>query len=138
MAIYLTDLTLSCQISPIKADLSPLRAYSQRPCSSEERYRMTHQAVLVSGVRTPFMRSHKSYVQLSACDLGRLAVSGLLERTGVSPEKIEQERQAAIEKHKKDNSKYRKKDMIDSSIYVFYAAIILLIHVLIIRRTKED
>ena len=50
---------------------------------------MTHQAVLVSGVRTPFMRSHKSYVQLSACDLGRLAVSGLLERTGLSPEKIE-------------------------------------------------
>ncbi len=59
-------------------------------------------------------------------------------KAGMSPEKIEQERQAAIEKHKKDNSKYRKKDMIDSSIYAFYAAIILLIHVLIIRRTKED
>jgi hypothetical protein len=59
-------------------------------------------------------------------------------KAGMPPEKIEQERQIAIEKHKKDNSKYRKKDMVDSGIYAFYAAIILLIHILIIRRTKED
>jgi len=50
---------------------------------------MAHQAVLVSGVRTPFMRSHRAYVELSGCDLGRLALTGLLERAALEPSKIE-------------------------------------------------
>ena len=48
-----------------------------------------NQTAIVAGVRTPFMRSHKAYVQLSACDLGRLALNGLIERTGLDPQKIE-------------------------------------------------
>ncbi len=36
--------------------------------------------VIVAGVRTPFMRSHKAFVSLSSCDLGRHALSGLMNR----------------------------------------------------------
>ena len=46
--------------------------------------------VIVDGVRTPFMRSHKAYVDLSAYDLGRLALSGLLAKTGLDAGEVEQ------------------------------------------------
>lgn len=45
--------------------------------------------VIVEGVRTPFMRSHKAYVSLRACDLGRIAVAGLMDKTGISAKAIE-------------------------------------------------
>lgn len=45
--------------------------------------------VIVSGVRTPFMRSHKAYVDLSSCDLGRIAIAGLLQRSGLSGREID-------------------------------------------------
>ena len=46
--------------------------------------------VIVAGVRTPFMRSHKAYVNLSAYDLGRFAINGLMAKTGLDPELPEQ------------------------------------------------
>ncbi len=45
--------------------------------------------VIIDGVRTPFMRSHKAYVKLHACDLGRFAISGLMDRVGVAGDQIE-------------------------------------------------
>lgn len=45
--------------------------------------------VIIDGVRTPFMRSHKAYVNLRACDLGRLALAGLVDRLAISPQLIE-------------------------------------------------
>jgi acetyl-CoA acetyltransferase family protein len=48
-----------------------------------------HTAALIEGVRTPFLRSNGAYTSLMAHDLGRLAVAGLLSKTGVSPEEID-------------------------------------------------
>ncbi len=48
-----------------------------------------HTPVIIDGVRTPFMRSHKAYVSLRSCDLGRLAISGLMDRLGIAGETIE-------------------------------------------------
>ena len=45
-----------------------------------------HDPVIVAGIRTPFMRSHKAYVNLSSYDLGRFAISGLMAKTGLDPE----------------------------------------------------
>ncbi len=45
--------------------------------------------VIIDGVRTPFMRSHKAYVSMRACELGRFALSGLIDRTGLDPALIE-------------------------------------------------
>lgn len=46
--------------------------------------------VVVAGVRTPFMRSYKSYGNLSSYDLGRIALNGLMARTALDPELVEQ------------------------------------------------
>lgn len=45
--------------------------------------------VIIDGVRTPFMRSHKAYVNLRACDLGRMALQALMERVAISPSEID-------------------------------------------------
>ena len=47
-------------------------------------------AVLVSGTRTPFLRSNGAYKNQMAHDLGRYAVAGLLSRAGLDPEQIDQ------------------------------------------------
>lgn len=44
---------------------------------------------IIDGVRTPFMRSHKAYVDLRACDLGRFALSGLIDRLGIDDSYVE-------------------------------------------------
>ncbi|MBI2601931.1 MAG: acetyl-CoA C-acyltransferase [Deltaproteobacteria bacterium] len=44
---------------------------------------------IIDGVRTPFMRSHKAYVDLRACDLGRFALSGLMDRLGIDDSYVE-------------------------------------------------
>ena len=41
--------------------------------------------VVVGGCRTPFLRSGTGYADLMAYELGAMAVSGLLQRTGVDP-----------------------------------------------------
>lgn len=40
---------------------------------------------LVEGCRTPFLRSGTDFIDMTACDLGRAAVAGLLHRTRVDP-----------------------------------------------------
>lgn len=46
-------------------------------------------AVLVDGCRLPFQRSGTGYEDLMAYDMGRMALRGLLSRTGVAPETID-------------------------------------------------
>jgi acetyl-CoA acetyltransferase family protein len=46
--------------------------------------------VIVAGVRTPFAKSGGPLASVSAAELGRLAVSGLLARTELEPEKIDE------------------------------------------------
>ncbi len=47
------------------------------------------EAVLVAGSRTPFLKSNGAYRPFMAHDLGRFAVQGLFERTGLDPALIE-------------------------------------------------
>ncbi len=44
---------------------------------------------LVEGCRTPFVRSSTDFIDLTACDLGRAAVAGLLHRTRLDPELVD-------------------------------------------------
>ena len=46
--------------------------------------------VLVEGVRTPFLTAGSDYKNLMAHDLQRLAFQGLLKRTGLSPDHVDQ------------------------------------------------
>ncbi len=46
-------------------------------------------AVLVDGIRTPFLRSGTKYNDLMAYDLGRYAIQGLLARNAVDPKTID-------------------------------------------------
>lgn len=46
--------------------------------------------VVVAGCRTPFLRSGTDYHQLMAYDLARMALKGLLERSGIAPREIQQ------------------------------------------------
>lgn len=46
-------------------------------------------AVLVDGVRTPFLKSNGAFKELMSWDLGRIAVAGLMAKTGVDPKQIE-------------------------------------------------
>jgi acetyl-CoA acetyltransferase family protein len=47
------------------------------------------EAVLVDGVRTPFLKSNGAFKELMAYDLGRVALAGLLAKTGVDPKSVE-------------------------------------------------
>ena len=44
---------------------------------------------VVEGVRTPFMRSHQAFVDLTPCDLGRFALSGLMAKLPLDPDQVE-------------------------------------------------
>lgn len=46
--------------------------------------------VIVDGVRTPFRKMGTDLAALDAVELGRLAVNGLLTRTGIDPELIDE------------------------------------------------
>ena len=54
---------------------------------------MTHTngraVVLVDGCRLPFLRSGTDYVDLTTYDLGRMALKGLLTRTGIDPAQVD-------------------------------------------------
>jgi acetyl-CoA acyltransferase len=54
------------------------------------RHDEAHDAVIVAGNRTPFLKSNGAYKNLMAHDLGRHAVTGLLQRTGLDPQAVEQ------------------------------------------------
>ncbi|HEY9721610.1 MAG TPA: beta-ketoacyl synthase N-terminal-like domain-containing protein, partial [Oscillatoriaceae cyanobacterium] len=45
--------------------------------------------VVVDGARTPFLRSGTGFSELMAYELGALAVSGLLQKTGLDPAKLD-------------------------------------------------
>ena len=45
--------------------------------------------VIVEGVRTPFLRSNGAFSNFMAYDLGRLAISGLMGKTGLNPEEVD-------------------------------------------------
>lgn len=47
------------------------------------------EVAVIDGVRTPFLRSNGAFSDLASHDLGRLAVQGLLKKTGMDREKIE-------------------------------------------------
>src|ERR1700722_2547086 len=51
---------------------------------------MNERMVIVDGVRTPFCKSGTDLSSFSADDLGRLAVSALLARTGLDPALIDE------------------------------------------------
>ena len=46
-------------------------------------------AVLVDGCRLPFQRSGTGYTDLTAYDMGRMVLKGLLHRTGLDPAEVE-------------------------------------------------
>jgi acetyl-CoA C-acetyltransferase/acetyl-CoA acyltransferase len=50
----------------------------------------TSQLVIVDGVRTPFCKAGSDLASLGAAELGRLAVNGLLTRTGLDPAKVDE------------------------------------------------
>src|SRR6476659_1520906 len=45
---------------------------------------------IVRGVRTPFAKSGTHYARLTALDLGKLAVTELIERTGIDPNEVQE------------------------------------------------
>lgn len=49
----------------------------------------TTTAVFIDGVRTPFLKSGTAFKKMMAYDLARVAISGLLGKTGISPEAID-------------------------------------------------
>eukprot|EP00761_Pharyngomonas_kirbyi_P012665 gb/GECH01012692.1/.p1 GENE.gb/GECH01012692.1/~~gb/GECH01012692.1/.p1 ORF type:complete len:485 (+),score=146.55 gb/GECH01012692.1/:1-1455(+) len=62
-------------------------AFSEELSSARER---NSRAVLVSGVRTPFTKSFGKSMKADAIDLGVSAVSGLLEKTKLDPNHIDE------------------------------------------------
>jgi acetyl-CoA acyltransferase len=48
-----------------------------------------YEAVIVDGGRTPFLRSQTEFKNLTAFDLGRIAVSGLISKTMLDEEKVD-------------------------------------------------
>ena len=51
---------------------------------------MSKKIVVIDGCRTPFLRSGTDYMDLMSYELGMHAIKGLLTKTGVEPEQIEQ------------------------------------------------
>src|SRR3990167_7803252 len=47
------------------------------------------EVAVIDGVRTPFLRSNGDFKELASHDLGRLAVQGLLKKTGIDRSEIE-------------------------------------------------
>ena len=94
--------------APKKATTSPKAAAPKKPApkqtttrSSSPTQRTASKApairtdkgplpVLIDGVRTPFLRSNGAYTPLMSHDLGRAAIAGLISKTGIDPQEIEQ------------------------------------------------
>jgi acetyl-CoA acetyltransferase family protein len=47
------------------------------------------EAVIVDGARTPFLKSNGAFKDLMAHDLGRIAIAGLLAKTGLDPQAVD-------------------------------------------------
>ena len=50
---------------------------------------MEDKIVLIEGCRTPFLKSGSQYMDLMSYELGQLAISGLLAKTGIDKSKID-------------------------------------------------
>lgn len=50
---------------------------------------MSKKIVVIDGCRTPFLRSGTDYMDLMSYQLGQFAIKGLLEKTGLAPEKVD-------------------------------------------------
>ena len=48
----------------------------------------SRRVAIIRGVRTPFAKSFTSYARLTALDLGKLAVTELMERSAVDPNEV--------------------------------------------------
>lgn len=46
-------------------------------------------AMIIDGVRTPFARSYQSFIDFSAYELGQIAITGLLDKTGLEAKYLE-------------------------------------------------
>src|SRR5438128_9823600 len=51
---------------------------------------MSSRVAIVRGLRTPFAKSGTSYARLTALDLGKLAVSELIERSEIDPKTVQE------------------------------------------------
>lgn len=51
---------------------------------------MNKKIVVIDGCRTPFLRSGTDYMDLMSYELGQFAIKGLLTKTGVAPEEVDQ------------------------------------------------
>ena len=50
---------------------------------------MKEKIVLIDGCRTPFLRSETDFLNTMTYELGQLAIKGLINNTGVSPNNID-------------------------------------------------
>lgn len=50
---------------------------------------MSRKVVFIDGVRTPFLRTNTDYKDLMSYELGKFAIKGLLQRTGIDPNVID-------------------------------------------------
>ncbi len=53
-------------------------------------WQYTPRVAVVRGVRTPFAKSGTHYAHLSALDLGKLAVTELMQRSGIDPSEVQE------------------------------------------------
>jgi acetyl-CoA acyltransferase len=50
----------------------------------------TRRVAIIRGIRTPFAKSGTHYARLTALDLGKLAVTELIERSGIDPNSVQE------------------------------------------------
>ena len=53
-------------------------------------WQYTPRVAVIRGVRTPFAKSGTHFARLTALDLGKMAVTELVERTGISPNEVQE------------------------------------------------
>src|SRR5437762_3035830 len=58
--------------------------------SSPAMWQYTPRVAIIRGLRTPFAKSGTVYARLTALDLGKMAVSELIERSGIDPKTIQE------------------------------------------------
>ncbi|MFC2176336.1 beta-ketoacyl synthase N-terminal-like domain-containing protein, partial [Bacteroidota bacterium] len=51
---------------------------------------MSKRVVLIDGARTPFLKSGTDYMDLMSYQLGAIAIKGVLDKTGIHPNNVDQ------------------------------------------------
>lgn len=62
---------------------------SKKSSSKPKKRKKARRAVLVAGVRTPFVKAFGSFLKMDTIALGSVAVAGLLERSGVAAQDVD-------------------------------------------------